>query len=123
MVSLLYIASGGALGAVARYLLMVATPSSSFPMGTLYVNILGSFILGAIIELSAIKYTLTYDMRLFLVVGVLGSFTTFSTFSLDTITLMEKGDISPAFIYIFLSVLGSLGAFFVGLWLVRRVFL
>jgi CrcB protein len=123
MTSLLYVAGGGALGAVARYLLMVAIPSAVFPLGTLVVNVIGSFALGVLIEVSAIKYTMSYDMRLFLVVGVLGAFTTFSTFSLDAITLLERGDLKPAFIYIFLSVFGSLTAFFVGLWIMRKVFL
>ena len=112
MTSLLYIAGGGAIGAVARYLMMVAIPTAMFPLGTITVNILGSFILGALIEFSALKYTLTTDMRLFLVVGVLGAFTTFSTFSLDAITLIERGDFKPAFIYIVCSVIGALGAFF-----------
>lgn len=122
MSGLLYIAGGGALGAVARYLTMTLFPVT-FPIGTVVVNILGSFILGALIEFSALKYTLSHDMRLFLVVGVLGAFTTFSTFSLDAITLLERGELKSAFFYIFCSVLGALTAFFVGLWVMRKIFM
>lgn len=122
MTSLLYIASGGAIGAVVRYLTMTLF-SVTYPIGTVFVNILGSFILGALIEFSALKYTLSADIRLFLVVGVLGAFTTFSTFSLDAITLIERGNFKEAFLYISISILGALGAFFVGLWLVRKIIL
>ncbi|MDH3239510.1 MAG: fluoride efflux transporter CrcB, partial [Alphaproteobacteria bacterium] len=89
------VAVGGAAGAVARYLVMSAIGAvlgSGFPYATLTVNVVGSFILGLILETSALVWSPGEALRAFLVVGVLGAFTTFSTFSLDVAVLYERGE-------------------------------
>lgn len=118
------IALGGAVGAVARHQVAVWTAQllgHGFPFGTLVVNVVGSLAMGLLIEASALKITLTPEVRAMLVTGVLGAFTTFSTFSLDAAFLYEKGELMKAALYIALSVVASIGALFAGLWIVRTV--
>ncbi len=118
------IAAGGALGAVARYALASNVSKwlgLGFPYGTLTVNVLGSFLLGLLVELMALKWSVGLEVRAFLVVGVLGAFTTFSTFSLDTMVLYERGELGLAFLYVVTSVVLSVGALFLALLLVRQV--
>ncbi|MCO5733868.1 fluoride efflux transporter CrcB [Rhizobium sp. SSA_523] len=118
MVNILLVAAGGAIGSVFRYLtgiLMTRLLGLSFPWGTLTVNILGSFAIGFLSELIARKLNASMEMRLFIVVGVLGGFTTFSSFSLDTVALIERGAATAAFAYIATSVILSLLATFAGL--------
>ncbi len=124
MKMILVIAIGGALGAVGRYSTMSAMTKllgHGFPYGTLVANVIGSFILGALVETVALKWSISLEMRAFLVVGVLGAFTTFSTFSLDTVVLYERGQLGLAFIYVAGSVVLSVGALFFGLSIVRQV--
>ncbi|MCZ6637816.1 MAG: fluoride efflux transporter CrcB [Alphaproteobacteria bacterium] len=121
---ILSVAAGGAIGAVARYLVMSATGSlmgSSFPWSTLAVNVIGSFILGALVEAMALTWSVGLELRAFLVVGVLGAFTTFSTFSLDVVVLYERGEFGAIAAYMIVSVILSVGALFAGLALVRAV--
>jgi CrcB protein len=92
-----------------------------FPMGTLIVNIAGAFIFGALIEVMALKWSPGEDMRAFLVVGVLGSFTTFSTFSLDVVTMIERGNYMFVAIYVAVSVVAAVAALFGGMALFRWV--
>ena len=90
----LWVAFGGALGAAARYgvgLFAVRTWGSSLPLGTVLVNLAGSFLIGLAVPLLLAKSGLSDGLRLAVVVGFLGSFTTFSTFSLDTLALLETG--------------------------------
>jgi len=118
------IALGGALGAVGRYLAMsgIGRWFTDFsPIATLSVNVFGSFILGALIEVLALTWSPGREMKAFLVVGVLGSFTTFSTFSMDVIFLLERGDIAGAATYAILSVVTSVVALFLGMYLLRQV--
>lgn len=117
------VASGGAFGAVARYALMsaIGVMRGGFPLSTLVVNVAGSFILGALIEYMALRWSPSAEMRALLVVGVLGSFTTFSTFSLDTYSLLVNRAVGEAFIYILLSVVLSVTAFFAGLLVFRQI--
>lgn len=122
MQMLLSIALGGAVGAIARHLLSARIMNmlgSTFPYGTLVVNVLGSFIMGFLIIILATRLNISQEMRAFIVVGVLGGFTTFSTFSLETALLIERGNILEAAIYIGSSVVVSIGALFIGLWLGR----
>ena len=118
------VAVGGALGSVARYLSMIAAGAwlgAAFPWGTLIVNALGSALMGLIIEGSALRWNIGPDWRAFLTVGVLGGFTTFSTFSLDVAVLIERNELLNAALYIAASVLASVGALFAAMLLVRQV--
>lgn len=117
------VAAGGAAGATARYLVYVLAGQflgTGFPFGTLIVNIVGSFIMGVLVEGMALAWTIGEQMRLFLAVGVLGAFTTFSTFSLDVGLLYERGRIALIALYVSVSVIGSIGALFLGMYLIRR---
>ncbi|MEQ8664608.1 MAG: fluoride efflux transporter CrcB [Rhodospirillales bacterium] len=120
---LVAVAAGGALGAVARY----AADSwihhwvgHGFPWGTLAVNILGSFVLGAVIELSALQWSPGEAGRAFLVIGVLGAFTTFSAFSLDAHILFVRGQAALAGIYIVASVSLGIAGLLSGMALFRQ---
>lgn len=117
------VAAGGAAGAAARYLVYVLAGQflgTGFPFGTLIVNIVGSFIMGVLVEGMALAWTIGEQMRLFLAVGMLGAFTTFSTFSLDVGLLYERGRIALIALYVSVSVIGSIGALFLGMYLIRR---
>ena len=123
---ILAIAVGGAFGAVARHYVALQVSmwfGRDFPWGTLAVNILGSFILGLLIEAMALVWSPSQEVRALLTVGMLGAFTTFSTFSLDTVLLVERGDTATAAGYIAMSLLFSVGALFLGLRLARLVIL
>jgi CrcB protein len=124
MTNLLAVALGGATGALARYGVSVATThllGASFPYGTLIVNVLGSLLLGVLIEGMALAWTIPGPARLFLVVGMFGAFTTFSTFSLDVMVMYERGRELIAAGYVVASVVLSVGGLFVGLHLMRRL--
>ena len=115
---LLMVAAGGALGAVARYGTVVAVgrlTGFGFPWGTVTVNLLGSLSLGLLIGGLAHGLHLSQEVRGLIVVGFLGAFTTFSTFSLDTVTLIERGSWTPALGYVFGSVVVGIIFFFAGL--------
>nr|WP_210275938.1 fluoride efflux transporter CrcB [Phyllobacterium sp. P30BS-XVII] len=118
------VASGGAIGSVARYLvglLMTRILGAAFPWGTLTVNVVGGLLMGLFIELLARRFDGSNELRLFVAVGVMGGFTTFSSFSLDVALLWERGEVFSALIYVLLSVILSIGALFLGLWLARAV--
>lgn len=122
MNTLLAVAFGGAVGAVARYLAMSAAGmwfGAAFPYGTITVNLLGSFVLGVIIELSALVWSPSPELRAMLVVGVLGSFTTFSTFSLDVFALYQRGDYAACGVYIAASVILSILGLMAGMQAIR----
>ena len=119
---LLAVAAGGAVGAVGRYLVVSAVGhifGTGFPLGTIVVNVVGSFVLGALIEALALVWSPSPELRAMVVVGVLGAFTTFSTFSMDVVLLYERGALGQAALYIGASVILSIGAFFLGLHLLR----
>ncbi len=105
---LIFIALGGAGGAVSRYLLANVVHNWSnhhhIPFGTLAVNVLGSFLIGILYVLIVEKMVIHQDWRGVLMVGFLGAFTTFSTFSLESISLLEQGEITSALFYILASV-------------------
>ncbi|EKF57202.1 camphor resistance protein CrcB [Agrobacterium albertimagni AOL15] len=125
MFNILLVAVGGAIGSVARYLTALAMTrllGPAFPWGTITVNIVGSFVIGLLTELVARKFSAPMEMRLLLVVGFLGGFTTFSSFSLDTMALVERGPVWIAFSYVLASVMLSLTAAFGGLALGRSLF-
>lgn len=119
---LLMVAIGGAIGAVARQQsnqLIMRIFGGEFPIGTIFVNILGSFIMGLLFELFATKITLSDEWRSLIFTGVLASFTTFSSFALDVALLSERNEYYYALCYIGMSVVLSIGALFVGLWVMR----
>jgi len=119
---ILAVALGGALGSVARYLVGIGSGKLfglEFPWGTLIINVAGSFLIGVFAELFALKWDLPQTGRVFLTVGICGGFTTFSTFSLDTYVLIERGELWPAAAYIVGSVVLSIGALVAGLYLIR----
>jgi CrcB protein len=121
---LVYIAAGGAIGSVARYLSTAVIGTilgSGFPWGILLVNVSGSMIFGLLIELMVPHWSLNTEWRAFLTIGVLGGFTTFSSFSLDAVLLMQRGDFALAAFYVVGSVALSVGALFGAMMLVRAV--
>ena len=121
---ILAIAVGGAIGAVGRHVVagqVLKLAGSGFPWGTIVVNVVGSFIMGALIETMALKWSVGLELRAFLTVGVLGAFTTFSAFSLDVALLTERGALFDAFGYVLISVIASIGALFAGLLLFRQI--
>lgn len=115
------VALGGAIGASLRYLVGVglhrALGQTAFPVGVISVNILGSLLMGLFVALAA-QRGLTH-LSPFVMTGILGGFTTFSSFSLEVITLYERGDLGLAAAYILGSVILSLVAIFLGLLLAR----
>jgi len=121
---ILAIGVGGAVGALARHYLssgIYAVTGTTFPYGILVVNVLGGLLMGMVVELGALKLDYSLEMRAFLTTGILGGFTTFSTFSLDAALLIERGDWSGAALYMIGSVVLSVVALFGGLFIVRSI--
>jgi CrcB protein len=118
----LLVGIGGALGAMARYWAgtVIGSLSNGFPTSTFLINIAGSIAMGLLVGFLA-RATPQYqnEIRLFVAVGIFGGFTTFSSFSLDAITLIERGDNVLATLYILGSVLLSFAGLMLGLWAVR----
>lgn len=124
MANLLIVMLGGGLGAGARHLVNLGalrTFGPAFPWHTTAINVLGSFLIGALVTLLARRMGTAPEWRLFLVTGVIGGFTTFSAFSLDFAVLWERHESAAALGYVLLSVLGSLAAVFAGLWVARAL--
>jgi CrcB protein len=119
-----YVAAGSALGGMARYLLAgwaQRAVDPTFPMGTLVVNIVGSFLLGFILRYTMDLAGMSTEMRVFLTIGFCGGFTTFSTFSYEAIALLQEGQWSRAGIYILSSVAVSLAATLAGLAVAQQI--
>lgn len=124
MLHLLLVAVGGAIGASLRHFVNLGSLrllGPGFPWGTMAINIAGSFMMGIFIELLARRFNTSNEVRLFIATGILGGFTTFSAFSLDFAVLWVRGATIPALGYAIASVLGSLLAIFLGLWLARTL--
>lgn len=123
MYPVLLVGIGGAIGSIARYgsgVLVGRLWPSTFPLGTMLVNITGSLIMGLFIGwLARTTPAWQADARLFFAVGVLGGFTTLSSFSLDTVTLLERGEMGQAALYVLGSVVISIAALFIGLLVMR----
>ena len=118
----LAVAAGGAIGASARYLLVDGLDlwfGAGFPVGTLAVNAVGSFMMGVLIEVTALVWSPSPELRALLTVGVLGSFTTVSAFSLDVLVLFERGVSGLAGLYLAASVTLSLAGIYAGMRLLR----
>lgn len=124
MVQALLVAGGGAIGSLLRYYvgqwaLRLAGPA--FPWGTLTVNVVGCFVIGVFAELILRRFDASPELRLLLITGFLGGFTTFSAFSLDAISLFERGAAVSGAVYILASVGLSMAAVTAGLALMRAI--
>jgi len=117
MKHLLLVGLGGFIGSAARFLVSKLNLSWHFfsiPMGTLTVNVLGSFIIGILVGISAKSDLISTDLRLFLMVGFCGGFTTFSSFSSENLMLMQNGQVFTVLIYTSLSILLGFLAVYLG---------
>ncbi|CAM5397413.1 MULTISPECIES: fluoride efflux transporter CrcB [Sphingobium] len=113
---------GSGIGGMLRHavgLLALRCFGAAFPFGTLAINIVGSFLIGLVAEYWALKTGLPPSVRLFLTTGVIGGFTTFSTFSLEAVLLWERGQPLLAVTYVTASILLSIAALFAAHWLIR----
>ena len=123
MLPYLLVALGGAIGSMLRYGAGVFVGSlwrDPFPLGTMLINIIGSLVMGLFVGLMArMLPSWQNEARLFFAVGVLGGFTTFSSFSLDTITMVERGQVVSATLYVLLSVGVAVPALYLGLVVMR----
>lgn len=124
MTRFLLICLGGALGTGARYLLSVwitRNAGSPFPYGTLAVNVIGSFLLGLVMQLSLSTPAVSADARLILGTGILGGFTTYSAFNYETLALLRPGTWGTALSYVAATLFLCLAAGALGIWAVRAV--
>ncbi len=124
MTQILSIAAGGAIGAVLRYWVSTGVYSllgRGFPYGTLVVNIIGSLLMGFLYVLLLERMTVSPELRAALLVGVLGAFTTFSTFSIETLNLIEQADFVKAGLNVLVSVVACVGAAWIGLIIGREM--
>jgi CrcB protein len=114
---------GGGLGAALRHgtnLAVARTIGAAFPFATMIENILGSLIMGLLAAWFATRGDASQSWRLFLTTGLLGGYTTFSAFSLDTALLTQRGELGLAALYVLGSVVLSVGALFAGLLIMRH---
>ena len=121
----LFVIVGGAIGTLARYLISVAAApySQSLPWGTIWINILGSFVIGLFgtLTLAQGRFPVSENARLFVMVGLCGGFTTFSSFSLQTLDLMRNGATGRAAINVIASVVFCVAAVAAGHWLAAQL--
>ena len=125
MTRFLWICLGGAAGTGARYLLSgwaLVALGTTFPWGTLVVNLLGSFLLGLIMQVGVATPLLSPTLRLALTTGVMGGFTTYSTFNYETIRYVQDGSWLLAFGNVAATLAGCLAAGFAGIWAGRWIF-
>ena len=121
---ILAVAAGGAIGTIARYMVAIYAGrwlGTGFPWGTLLVNVTGSFLIGALAGAFALKWDVSQATRAFLIVGICGGYTTFSAFSLDFVTLMNRGQAFYALAYAIGSSALSIAALYAALRLMRIV--
>jgi CrcB protein len=122
--NLLFIASGGALGALCRYWLGTAVHTmwpTKIPYGTLFINVSGSIVLGILYVLVSERQILPMQWRPLVMVGFLGAFTTFSTFSVEVVNLMDNGHQFHAAMYFLLSTVLAIGGAALGIWMTRHI--
>ena len=121
---LLAVAIGGAIGAIARFQLsqsFIKSTSGDFIYNILVANIVGCFLMGVCYEFMNLKMNVGVEWRAFFMVGVLGAFTTFSSFALDVFILVERGSYLNASMYILSSVVFSIVGLFVGIYIMRTI--
>jgi CrcB protein len=121
MVKIICVGFGGALGAVLRYLISLIPLKSTFPILTLFTNLSGAILIGIIVGLVINDSDISDNQILFWKTGVCGGFTTFSTFSLEALQLLEKGKIVTGSIYIILSVILCITGVYLGRYISRYV--
>ncbi|WP_372785630.1 fluoride efflux transporter CrcB [Phenylobacterium sp.] len=125
LANVLLVALGGAVGSVCRYLLNVGATRAlgpGFPYGTLGANAIGGLLMGVLVGVLALRGGADQEKwRLLVGVGVLGGFTTFSSFSLETALMIERRHLEIAAFYVLTSVAAALGGLFLGLFLMRRI--
>ncbi|HEX6929842.1 MAG TPA: fluoride efflux transporter CrcB [Gammaproteobacteria bacterium] len=118
--TLFAVASGGAIGATLRYGAMLALGRGSFPWATLLVNVSGSLLFGFLAIWLSERWPQAAELRAFWLVGVLGAFTTFSTFSWETVALLQEGEMARAGVNILASISLCVVAAALGMWLARQ---
>lgn len=124
MFKILSVAVGGAFGAVARYLINISPVAGvleKFPLPTFLINVVGSFLIGFLMIVFADKVVVSENMRMAVIVGFLGAFTTFSTFEMEIFGLMRERQLLIAFLYLALSIIVGFAAVLAGVALGRRV--
>jgi CrcB protein len=124
MTRIAFIAAGGALGAVARYLLNISPIANifeRFPFPTFVINVLGSFLLGFLLILLTDRIAINDGVRMGIMVGFLGAFTTFSTFEAEIYGLVRERAFAASIVYMFLSVVVGFIGLLAGVWLAKRM--
>jgi CrcB protein len=124
LIKILAVAIGGAFGAVARHLINIsplANVFGKFPLPTFFINITGSFFIGFLSILLFDKFAVNENLRIAIIVGFLGAFTTFSTFELEIFALVRDRYFTTAFAYLFLSVFVGFVGILSGVWLARKL--
>ncbi|MBF0357405.1 MAG: fluoride efflux transporter CrcB [Magnetococcales bacterium] len=124
MKTILYVAAGGSIGAVLRYLVsgwVHQLMGHGFPWGTLVVNVVGSLLMGLGYFLLTERFMVSPELRMAILVGCLGAVTTFSTFSIETMNLIESGTNLLALLNILVSVVLCLSSVWLGMWLARMM--
>ena len=121
IIKILYIAIGGSLGSILRFCVsnFFKIYFPYFPIGTLFVNIIGSFFIGLFVSFLNNKEISEIIIRYFLIIGLLGSFTTFSAFSIETLELFKQDKIVLSLFYISLSIILSISAAYIGFALIK----
>lgn len=116
-----YVGVGGFIGAIARYVIgLTISDQLTFPLATLIVNLFGSFLLAYVTFVFFIKFPVADKLKIALTTGVLGSFTTFSALSVETITLIENDKLMVAIMYVIISAFGGLFMAYLGYLLQRK---
>lgn len=124
LIKILSIAGGGAVGAVARYLINIsplARTFEKFPLHTFLINVSGSFLIGLLFVLLTEKLPVNENFRSAMLVGFLGAFTTFSTFEYELFSLTRERLFTTAFVYFFLSVFAGFFGVLCGVWLAEKI--
>lgn len=122
MVNFIFVAMGGAVGAMLRYAISLIPVKTDFPVLTLITNIMGAVLIGFVVGMVSIRQETSQHLILFLKVGVCGGFTTFSTFSLEAMRLFEQNKIGMGIVYVVASVVCSIAGVLVGQGIAQKVY-